>query len=171
MVPPFIFCSTFIISSVLLANYITYFGRNILVSADTAVFRPKDLHFGRNKNISAEYSVSAEFRFFRMACFGFRCFGKKSVSVGHYYEEYEHKPMYKHKTMKSTKMYEPTYRHKGSVKRSVREGQACLPCLDITGFCLTCCNESRRRCLPCNELSDDRECLFGICRCRRCCGS
>ena len=48
------------------------------------MFRPKALRFGRNKNISAEYSVSAEFRFLRMACFGFRCFGKKSVSVGHY---------------------------------------------------------------------------------------
>ena len=77
------FCSTYIINSVLLDNYITNFVRNSLVSADTAVFRPKFLHFGRNKNISAEYSVLAEFRFFRMACFGFRCFGKKSVSVGH----------------------------------------------------------------------------------------
>ena len=84
--PPWIVCSTYIINSVLLDNYITNFVRNSLVSADTAVFRPKFLHFGRNKNISAEYSVSAEFRFFGMACFGFRCFGKKSVSVGHYKE-------------------------------------------------------------------------------------
>ena len=78
-----------ILCSVWLANYITYFGRNSLISADIAVFRPKALRFGRNKNISAEYSVSAEFRFFRMASFGFRCFGKKSVSVGHYHLEFK----------------------------------------------------------------------------------
>ena len=62
--PTLDFCSTYIINSVLLANYITDFGRNSLVLAETAVFRPKALHFGRNKTISAQYSVSAEFRFF-----------------------------------------------------------------------------------------------------------
>ena len=62
-----------------------YFGRNMLISAETAIFWQKQVYFGRNKTISAEYSVSAEFRFFEMASFGFRCFGKKSVSVEHYY--------------------------------------------------------------------------------------
>ena len=61
-----------------------YFGRNMLISAETAIFWQKQVYFGRNKTISAEYSVSAEFRFFEMASFGFRCFGKKSVSVEHY---------------------------------------------------------------------------------------
>ena len=54
------------------------------ISAEIAMFRPKQVYICRNKTISAEYSVSAEFRFFEMGCFGFRCFGKKSVSVGHY---------------------------------------------------------------------------------------
>ena len=52
-----ILCSTYIINSVSLANYITYFGRNSLVSADTEVFWPKSLHFGRNKIISAEIRI------------------------------------------------------------------------------------------------------------------
>ena len=55
------------------------------ISAEIAIFRPKQVYIGRNKTISVEYSVSAEFRFFEMGCFGFRCFGKKSVSVGHYF--------------------------------------------------------------------------------------
>ena len=62
----------------------SYFGRNMPISAEIAMFRPKQVYICRNKTISAEYSVSAEFRFFEMGCFGFRCFGKKSVSVGHY---------------------------------------------------------------------------------------
>ena len=37
---------------------------------------PKQVYFGRNKTISTEYSVSADFRFFEMVTFGFRCFGK-----------------------------------------------------------------------------------------------
>ena len=48
------------------------------ISAETALFLQKQLYFGRNETISAEYSVSAKFRFFKMACFG-----KKSVSVEH----------------------------------------------------------------------------------------
>jgi len=101
--------------------------------------------------------------------------------------------MYKRKTMKSHKIYEPTKRSvdkRDSLKAkvaeqtdmvdkeiatfdaglSIREGQVCLPCLDPTGLCITCCNDSGR-CLSCNELSVDRICLFGICRCRICCGS
>ena len=54
------------------------------ISAEITMFLPRQVKFGRNKSILAEHSVSAEFRFFEMVSFGFRCFGKKSVSVEHY---------------------------------------------------------------------------------------
>ena len=47
------------------------------------LYRTELIHFGRNKTILAEYSVSAELEFLEMASFAFRCFGKKSVLVEH----------------------------------------------------------------------------------------
>ena len=61
-----------------------FFDRNNSHSADIAQVQTILAYFGRKRTVSVEYSVSAKFLFSICLCFGFRCFGKKSVMFGPY---------------------------------------------------------------------------------------
>ena len=64
-----------------------------MMMAETTSFG-QNTHFRPNKFISAEYSVSAEIRFFQTALLQFRCFAYKTVSVDHYQEHRPSTPLF-----------------------------------------------------------------------------